>query len=80
MKKTSDYNFLFVVKDEHRYYFKYQAGAEVDLFFALIEVGKNPEYNLRMPDVLRLIRRIGVALRGGGRSPGVLTFKIGEGE
>ncbi len=60
------YSFLMVVKNEHKYFFKYTPGDEKNLFFALIEHGKDDRYNISLIEVLHLIRKISAHLREKG--------------
>lgn len=64
MKKES--SFLLVVKNEHKFFFKYRRGCEKELFYALIEYGKNDEYCISLIEVLHLIRKISAHLREKG--------------
>lgn len=58
MKSTIEYYYLFLQKDGHRYYFKFQAGREKYLYFELIRYGKEKEFNLGLIEILDIIRQI----------------------
>lgn len=58
--------FLLVVKDDHKYFFKYNSGEEKNLFMVLIQYGKDSELNISLIEVLHLIRKISGHLRDKG--------------
>ena len=64
----SSFSFLSIIKEGHRYFIKYPVGEEKSLFFALIDYGKNKEFNLSLIEALHLIRKISAYLRGNGYS------------
>ena len=59
-------NFLMILKQNQKYYFKYKRGEEKQLFFVLIEYGKDDSYNITLIEVLHLIRKISQELREKG--------------
>ena len=62
-----EYSYLAVRKGEHIFLFKYDKGGETDLFFCLIEFGKNKTGGLSLRNVLDIIRKISECLRKGKR-------------
>lgn len=67
--------FLMIVKDEHKYMFKYKPGNEKNLFLGLIEFGKSSEHNISLIEVLHLIRKISAHLREKGHTRS-FTFHV----
>ena len=63
---STDYCYLMVVKDSHRYMFKYSQGEEKKLFFTLIDYGKDDDFNITLIEVLHLIRKISAHLKEKG--------------
>ncbi|MHC4664119.1 MAG: hypothetical protein ACYS8W_20850 [Planctomycetota bacterium] len=72
MKK--DHCFLMLIKDEHKYLFKYAPGNEKNMFFALLEMGRNEGYNISLVEVFHLIRKISNHLQRHGIGEN-LTFE-----
>jgi hypothetical protein len=62
----NDSCFLLIIKNEHKYFFKYRPGGEKGLFFSLIEYGKDDRYNITLIEVLHLIRKMSAHLRENG--------------
>ena len=58
---------LLLAKDGEKYLFKYVPGNEKNVFFAMLEIGRNEEFNISLVEVFGIIRKISEYLQSKGR-------------
>ena len=71
----TEFCYLMLLKGGEKYFFKYLPGEEKNLFYSLIEYGKDDAYNITLPEVLSLIKKISSQLRDKGYVKN-FTFQI----
>ena len=64
MKKK--FSFIAVLKGEHKYYFRYPQGQEKEIFYHLIAMGKEKNVEIKLVEVLQIIRIVSTHLREKG--------------